>query len=177
MPVVKHNGRFIQVPYDPAYLAELIYNGFQVYPDAGTLQDETKQHESEISQHLRRLWGGQPGRIVPGETSIRGPETLWDRGNDRIPGQTYQKPGLDWGTDYRTFEPNPFTDYSIEQAEPFQKPTMQTTRRTPLGLRQAVSQARGTGLTVPRQRDTFDEGDDRYKMPGLTTKKTGRLYS
>lgn len=123
MPKLKIGDQFTTIPFEPDLVAELLFNGFTVVPDQGANLDFEGQ---QIKESLKKLWQDFPGgRTVPGRSTLKGPEVTPDTGIERQPGQGYSKPGLDWQSDYRTFDPNPTTIYKNRAIDPFSAPNGQ----------------------------------------------------
>jgi hypothetical protein len=117
MPIVKYGSQQIQIPFDAQTLAELIYQGAEVYPDANTPPEQLLLEHSMIDFHLNKLWGDQTGKTTEKEKFIKpGAPGIWDsggKGDFRLPS------GGRWN--YQNFEANPFINYKIREIQPYQE--------------------------------------------------------
>ncbi len=117
MPIVKYGSQQIQIPFDAQTLAEMIYQGAEVYPDANTSPEQLLLEHNMIDFHLNKLWGDQTGKTTEKEKFMKpGAPGIWDSGGNEDP---RLPSGGRWT--YRNFEENPFINYKIRGAKSFQK--------------------------------------------------------
>jgi hypothetical protein len=104
MPKAKIGNNDFDIPFIPELIARLIYNGIKVFPDSGA---DTKKEKELIDDSLRRLWGNETMRTIPGrsESVGQGGDMRWD---DMKSGATSLE------SNYPQTVPNPFL-YNIPE--------------------------------------------------------------
>ena len=71
MPTVKKDGKdYGHIEFDPAKIAQLLYSGYQVFPDKGTSEADIQAHKELINAELSKLWGDQKSRTVTDEQEV-----------------------------------------------------------------------------------------------------------
>lgn len=107
MPRVKIGDDVHQIPWNPDVVAGLIFQGVTVLPDHGIDEATHAEHQRQLETRLRRLWGNQNVRTMPG----RGGLPSWK--NEDIPEIT--RPPLNRDADFLNVLPNPYLHFQIRQ--------------------------------------------------------------
>lgn len=106
MPKMKiGKNEWVDIPFDPEYIAGLLYNGLEVFPDEGANLDV---EQNLINQSLRKLWGDQTLRTVPGRNEQTSKDFGWEqdfRWKDTLPTPK--------STDFMQVLPNPGVLYRM----------------------------------------------------------------
>lgn len=118
MPIAVYNGVKRQIPFDPGKIAEMIYQGVEIYPDEGISENRAKWEKDLIETHMRKLWGSKNTRTKQGRAVFNGSPAIREDSDftDRLPPQGRQE------MDYMNVEPNPYVKRPIGEVDPLKLP-------------------------------------------------------
>ncbi|HOC60643.1 MAG TPA: hypothetical protein PKN70_11875 [Smithellaceae bacterium] len=136
MPVVKYRNEQIYIPWDADKVANLVFQGYEVQPDAGISPSEFEFHKQELDKRLRKLWGNKdlvparpqeapqhiPKRPIPPSTVI---------GEDSA--QAYRGGGVS-----RNVLTNPYARYLLRQVDPGDLTDSQNIQNFPRNIKDPI---------------------------------------
>lgn len=114
MPIAIYNGKRVQIPFDPAKIAELIfYRGVKVRPDEDANPFMANWQKNQIEDELRKLWG---------DTTVRAREKTYTQRPSspaiREDASFSKRIGLPGGTfDEMNVEPNPYLEFPMPKLD------------------------------------------------------------
>lgn len=126
MPFAVYDGQEVQIPFDPIFIASLIYRGIEVYPDKNTSEANQKREKDLVQQHLRTLWGNQGMRTKTERGAITQNPAI--REDERFSGRIL--PRENQGADFINVVPNPFVKNKIGIVDDSKLPAYQERIRT-----------------------------------------------
>jgi hypothetical protein len=134
MPILKKDGREIRIPFNPQAIGQLLYEGYEVFPDPDTSPERARAENELIVGELRQLWGDQWMRTVPGRREETENVLGWDQDfgwKDTLP--------IPKSTDFMKVLPNPNVIYRT--------PTLQNNPKPPGMLEAGLKDVSGGSLS------------------------------
>lgn len=104
MPKVRIGDNFKAIPWDPNYVARLLFRGFEVFSDEGLDEATLAEHNAQINDVLRKLWGNKNTRAV----RDRSTNPPLGRRNNNFPEKALPLQPPNINSDFINIQPNPF---------------------------------------------------------------------